>query len=122
VAVNGDTRNVTEVQASNSTAKDSTADATATAPPAPPPPEPPTTLTDTFAGATLTATRGFGRIYIKIILPSGEKIINAAGWGDEQWNREIARAVDADVGALTSLKASWDVLYGQYKAKLLPNG
>ena len=42
VAVNGDTRNVTEVQASNSTAKDSTADATATAPPAPAPDPTPT--------------------------------------------------------------------------------
>ena len=122
VAVNGDTRNVTEVQADNSTAKDSTSDATAAAPPVPPPPEPPTTITDTFAGATLTAARGFGRIYVKIVLPSGEKIINAAGWGDEQWNREIARAVDADVGALTSLKASWDILYQGYKEKLLPNG
>jgi hypothetical protein len=122
VAVNGETRNVTEVQADNSTAKDSTSDATAAAPPVPPPPEPPTTLTDTFAGATLTAARGFGRIYVKIVLPSGEKIINAAGWGDEQWNREIARSVDADVGALTSLKASWDTLYQGYKEKLLPNG
>jgi hypothetical protein len=41
VAVNGDTRNVTEVQTAASTAKDSTADATAAAPPSPPAPPPP---------------------------------------------------------------------------------
>jgi hypothetical protein len=42
VAANGETRNVTEVQASNSTAKDNTADATAAAPPAAAPDPTPT--------------------------------------------------------------------------------
>jgi hypothetical protein len=70
-----------------------------------------TSVTQEFSGATLLATRSFSGTYVKITLPSGANIINAAGWGDDQWNREIARAPDADVSALTSLKASWSTVY-----------
>jgi len=122
VAANGDTRNVTEVQTAASTAKDSTADATAVAPPVPPPPEPPKIIEETFAGATITAYNQYGRLYAQVVLPSGKKIINAAGWGEDQWRSELKRAVDADVSAVSSLLASWDTLYQGYKEKLLPNG
>jgi hypothetical protein len=130
VAVNGDTRNVTEVQAANSTAKDSTADATATAPPAPvppappPPPAPPTLIEETFAGASLSAYNNFGRVVVQIVLPSGKKLYADLSWGETQWRSLLNSdsTTDADKQAIYSLSASWDFLGAQYKAKLVPNG
>lgn len=120
VAANGETKNITEAQADNSTAKDSTSDATAAAPPAPVPPAPPASITEEFAGATLTAKSTFSGIVVKVRLPSGDILSNVAGWLDEFWDREILRAPAADVGALTSLKASIATLLESFKAKLEP--
>ena len=75
-----------------------------------------------FAGAKITITPSIVRgTWITITLPSGYEIINANGWGDRQWDDLLAdprlSSNAADLSALTSLKASWDVLQKDYRTQ-----
>lgn len=76
-------------------------------------------VTQNFAGAILQAFDSFGRTDIRVTLPSGKVIRNAAGWGDTQWDQQIQDASPADLETLTSLKASWDVISSDLKQQVL---
>ena len=100
--------------------------------PSPPPfvlPNPSSTLqaSTTFAGATIKAyiAPDGATVFVSVILPSGKELVNVNGWGPAQWDAQIAIADPRDLAALTSLKASSDViippLNNEVKAKLGEN-